>query len=148
MSDFERDLRKGIFCAELADTMKLAADFVASFLNAREDEIIITLSGDLGAGKTAFVKGLARALGVEQTVKSPSFNICCVYDTPDSRKLVHIDAYRLSDPNAYDDLLIEEIAPSPRIVCVEWPEMVGDFANALNLKLEIVGESRLIRLVD
>ncbi len=83
----------------------------------------LALYGDLGSGKTTFTKGIAAGLGVLETVKSPSFNIYCIYSGSRS-VLVHMDAYRLSSPAAYEDLLIDEIAPDPKILCVEWPENI------------------------
>ncbi len=148
MDDFRNMVRKGVVCPSLGDTTKLAADFAAYLLKSGGDEILISLSGDLGSGKTAFVKGMARALGVSETVKSPSFNICCIYGTADKRRLVHVDAYRLSGREAFDGLLIDELAPAPRIVCVEWPESVGLSGEDFRLKFEVVGENsrRIIML--
>ena len=99
-------LRGGLETSSAAE----AADFAAAFAASFPPDFALTLSGDLGTGKTNFAKGLARGLGITETVKSPSFNICCIYDIPDGRKFVHIDAYRLSSPEAFDDLLIDEIA--------------------------------------
>jgi len=128
-----------------AETAEIAARFAAIL----PKDCFVALSGDLGAGKTAFVKGLAAALGVKETVKSPSFNIYSVYKTSDGRKFVHLDAYRLSSAASFDDLLLDEIAPSPRILCVEWPENVEKSVpeDAVRLKFTSRGEnSRLIEL--
>ena len=114
-----------------------AADFAAAFAASFPPDFALTLSGDLGTGKTNFAKGLARGLGITETVKSPSFNICCIYDIPDGRKFVHIDAYRLSSPEAFDDLLIDEIAPSPRILCIEWPEAVEAALPHIDARLKL-----------
>lgn len=66
-------------------------------------------------------------------------------------KFVHIDAYRLSGAEAFEDLLIDEIAPSPKIVCVEWPEMAGEAIpdNAVKIRLEILQNgSHFIKFYD
>lgn len=66
-------------------------------------------------------------------------------------KFVHIDAYRLSGAEAFEDLLIDEIAPSPKIVCVEWPEMAGEAIpdNAVKIRLKILQNgSHFIKFYD
>lgn len=137
-------LRGGLETSSAAE----AADFAAAFAASFPPDFALTLSGDLGTGKTNFAKGLARGLGITETVKSPSFNICCIYDIPDGRKFVHIDAYRLSSPEAFDDLLIDEIAPSPRILCIEWPEAVEAALPHIDarLKLSSDGTTHTVKL--
>lgn len=129
-------LKQGFRSGSAESTLKLSS-FFASELPA---DCFITLSGDLGAGKTTFVKGLAQGLGVKEMVKSPSFNIYGIYDTAGGGKLVHLDAYRLSGAEAFDDLLLDEIVPGDKIVCVEWPEMVADALppDAYALKFDIL----------
>lgn len=137
-------LRGGLETSSAAE----AADFAAAFAASFPPDFALTLSGDLGTGKTNFAKGLARGLGITETVKSPSFNICCIYDIPDGRKFVHIDAYRLSSPEAFDDLLIDEIAPSPRILCIEWPEAVEAALPHIDARLKFSsdGTTHTVRL--
>lgn len=139
-----QQLKNGVKCASLADTAHWAGLFLQA---ANSRDFSLALNGDLGTGKTTFVKALAKSLGIEQTVKSPSFNICCIYDIPDGGKLVHIDAYRLSEPGQFDDLLIDEIAPSPRILCVEWAENVrGAFEPDYVLDLDIIDGAHTIKM--
>ena len=125
----------------------LVGKLLAFGLWLRGDDFSVALSGGLGAGKTAFVKCLARAKGITQKVKSPSFNICCVYDIPSGGKLVHVDAYRFADGARFEDLLLDEIAPSPRILCVEWAEIVADyFKPDYWLDFDIRGNVHTIKL--
>ena len=143
MADIFERLKVGIVCETLEETFAVAKEFVGVI----GTDCSIALSGDLGTGKTAFVKGLGKALSISQTIKSPSFNICCVYDVPDGRKFVHIDAYRFTNPELFEDLLIDEIAPSPRIVCVEWAEMAqGYFEPDYWLELDIKNGAHIIKL--
>ncbi len=144
MADILKRLENGIVCETLEQTFAVAREFVGAI----KKDCAIALSGDLGTGKTTFVKGLGKALGIPQTIKSPSFNICCVYDIPDGRKLVHIDAYRFTEPSQFEDLLIDEIAPSPRIVCVEWAELAGEFFDPdYVLQLDIVANTHVIKML-
>ena len=103
-----------------AETEALAADLAASL--APGDVVLV--SGDLGAGKTTFVRGAARALGVRVPVTSPTFTIARRYE--DGRvPLSHLDLYRLDGLAAEEpDLLDEELGPH-RVAFVEWPEHAG-----------------------
>ncbi len=143
MSDILEKLANGVVCESLESTDAVAL----SFARAAGGDFSLALSGGLGAGKTAFVKCLARAKGITQKVKSPSFNICCVYDIPAGGKFVHVDAYRFADGSRFEDLLLDEIAPSPRILCVEWAEIVADyFKPDYWLDFDIRGNAHTIKL--
>ena len=80
---------------------------------------IIELIGDVGAGKTTFVRGLAKGLGIKQEVTSPSFTISKTYALPDGRNLIHYDFYRLKDPGLMANDLKENLN-SNNIIIVEW----------------------------
>src|SRR6476469_6389369 len=85
---------------------------------------IIELVGDVGAGKTTLVRGIASGMGVDETVQSPSFTISRVYDAPDDRRLVHYDFYRLQEPGIMANELDETIHEEGTVVAVEWAEAV------------------------
>jgi tRNA threonylcarbamoyladenosine biosynthesis protein TsaE len=87
-------------------------------------DTILALHGDLGAGKTTFVRGFAQAWAVPEPVTSPTFNYFLIYRG--SRQLIHLDAYRFSRPEDYDSLLIDEFLESPWCLAIEWPEKLGD----------------------
>ena len=94
-----------------------------SFAQLLPVDTVLTLEGDLGAGKTTFVRGLARGWGIADDVTSPSFALLHVYQG--IRQLIHIDAYRLNSAAGFDDLLVWDIARSPWNVVIEWPEKVA-----------------------
>jgi tRNA threonylcarbamoyladenosine biosynthesis protein TsaE len=86
---------------------------------------VVLLHGDLGAGKTTLTKGIARALGVGDTVSSPSFALVNEYAMPHLR-LFHLDLYRLNDPADLDSIGFAELTSSEDgIAIVEWPERAG-----------------------
>ncbi len=106
----------------------------------RPDDVVL-LTGDLGAGKTAFVKGLAEGLGVDPLeVSSPTFTLIQEY-RGGRLTLHHIDLYRLT-PREVDDLGLEELVISGAVVAVEWPDRwtrVPD--GAVRVELRVAGEN-------
>ena len=102
---------------------------------------VVTLSGDLGAGKTTLVRGLLRALGHEGEVPSPSFAIIQPYEELQP-PVWHADLYRLEHSSELAELGLDSLDDS--VLIVEWPELAGDNAwpNALRLTLEITGPKR------
>lgn len=89
---------------------------------------IVALRGELGAGKTTFVQGFARAIHVRETPKSPTFNLAKRYDVPGTPyALWHLDCYRLQGRRDLDALHMHDVFSDFRnIVLVEWPEKIGD----------------------
>jgi len=123
-----------IECAS-AEEMERAAE---RFGKTLPNDCTLALHGGLGSGKTTFVRGLARAFGIEDSVTSPSFNIYNVHEGR-SRQLVHMDAYRLPSPDAVDALMLEEFLRSPWCWVVEWPEKIEPSlpSDAIHLDFEI-----------
>lgn len=109
---------------------------------------VISLSGDLGAGKTAFVQGAAAALGVEDRVTSPSFILVKEYQG--TFPILHLDVYRLSNLQELTDLGYEEFLDPRWVVFIEWGDAIGPLLPAALLEVEIrrgIGEDeRLIAL--
>jgi tRNA threonylcarbamoyladenosine biosynthesis protein TsaE len=104
---------------------------------------VVLLSGELGAGKTAFVRGLARALGVpEEDVTSPTFTLVQEYRTPHA-VLFHVDLYRLS-PREVEDLGLDEMT-GEGILAVEWPDRWVDLPPAAyDVQIEPLGGDRRV----
>lgn len=111
---------------------------------------VVALEGDLGAGKTTFVQGLAAALGAKRPVTSPTF--CLVVEHPaDTLLLVHLDLYRLHGPDDVLDLGWEDYLSRGAVLLVEWPDRAGDLipADAWHVRLEqgTDEDSRTIRFL-
>lgn len=106
---------------------------------------VIGLSGPLGAGKTTFVQMVAKELGVSATVPSPTFTLVRPYEITHSafKRLIHIDAYRLTDADTRG-IGWEEYATNPEnVVIVEWPENLGEEVarNIPTIRLDVVSEN-------
>ena len=125
-----------------------AARFVAT-LKPQSVATVVTLSGDLGAGKTTFVQGVAKALGVEETVTSPTFVLEKIYELRERsyKRLIHIDACRLENAHELQALGWREILSDPsNLILLEWPERVADIIpdSAIRIIVEGSGDSRTL----
>ena len=87
--------------------------------------LVITLSGELGAGKTSLVQAICAGYGVTGEVTSPTFALVHEYAAPRS-PVLHLDLYRLDRPDQLDDLGWDETLSAHALVLVEWPERAGD----------------------
>jgi tRNA threonylcarbamoyladenosine biosynthesis protein TsaE len=138
MSIFAK-LRAGVTTSSAEESHALAEEFA----RALPPDTTLALHGDLGVGKTTFVQGLARGLGVTDPVTSPTFNIFTLHKGA-TRTLVHMDAYRLDDDRQLDALMLEDFLVSPWCLAVEWPEKIAAWIpkNALHLDLGITPDQR------
>ena len=88
--------------------------------------IFLGLRGQLGAGKSVLARAIARGAGVEGAMPSPTFNLLFRYPAGEGVQVVHMDLYRLRDPEELWELGWEELGQGPENVLVEWPERAGD----------------------
>jgi tRNA threonylcarbamoyladenosine biosynthesis protein TsaE len=114
---------------------------------------LITLTGDLGAGKTTFTQQLAKHLGITDRVVSPTFGIMKGYELdnhPLYDQLIHIDAYRIEDISEVGPLRLREVFQTPRtLICLEWPEQITEILpeEKVSVIIEIgEGEKRKITI--
>ena len=107
---------------------------------------VIGLLGDLGAGKTTLVRGVARGLNINEVVQSPTFNIMKLYLKGD-RPLIHIDAYRLADLNT-DIGLDEYIGYKTGLTMIEWPLFIKELLPENALWIEITNTGETSRKID
>ena len=138
MTIFEK-LRAGVATASAEETRSLAAELAA----ALPPDSTLALHGDLGAGKTTFVQGLAHGFGIVEPVTSPTFTIFTLHRKTVGM-LVHLDAYRLDDPRQIETLMLDDFLVSPWCLAVEWPEKIAAWLpdTALHLALGITDDGR------
>jgi tRNA threonylcarbamoyladenosine biosynthesis protein TsaE len=103
----------------------------------------VALHGDLGAGKTTWVQGMALGFGITEPVTSPTFTVYSLHQGP-LRMLAHLDAYRLESADEAADLLLEEFLVSPWCLAVEWPDRLHGWISedALRLDFDIRSDGR------
>jgi tRNA threonylcarbamoyladenosine biosynthesis protein TsaE len=117
--------------ATAAFATQLAAALTRANLNA-----CIALHGDLGAGKTTFVRHLLRALGVEGRIKSPTYAVVEPY-TVNAGEVWHFDFYRFSDPREWEDAGFRDIFASAGLKLCEWPQNAAGVMPTPDLELDI-----------
>lgn len=130
------------------ETFRLAAT-LGHYLKGGE---LIALEGELGAGKTQFVKGLAYGLGAAEPVTSPTFTLIHLYQG--RLPLAHFDVYRLPNPEALEELGYDEFFYGAGVTAVEWSDLIGSYLPGQYLQVMIhrefqtqTGEFRVISLI-
>ena len=108
--------------------------------------MVICLNGDLGSGKTVFVKGFANALGIEEVITSPTFNIVKEYYSGEM-PLFHMDVYRLDEGNVEIDF--DEYFNKKGITIIEWADLIKDKLpkNRLEITIKIVDEDTRVLII-
>ena len=124
------------YVAHGADEMRaFGARLARALLEAPADEsLLITLSGELGAGKTTLVGGLLAELGHVGPVRSPTYTLLEPYRLQ-GRDITHCDLYRLRHPDELDDLGLRDLQGAGSVLLVEWPEKAGERLGATDLAL-------------
>ena len=117
------------------ETERIGSEFAASLPGGT----VVAMYGDLGAGKTAFVRGMARGMGLDCRVSSPTFTI--VNEYLGERELIHFDMYRLSSADELFDIGWEDYISRGAVCVVEWSENVAEaMEEAITVTIEKLGE--------
>jgi tRNA threonylcarbamoyladenosine biosynthesis protein TsaE len=127
--------------AGLADLGEVAK----SFLKTAGDRKVWLLNGEMGSGKTTFVKVLCQQLGVSETMSSPTFSIVNEYLTDRDTKVFHFDFYRLKNEAEAYDIGTEEYFYSGNYCFVEWPEKIPSLIPAERVEISITPENQTYR---
>ena len=130
-------------------TTRSEMDTIALAQNLESEKfpnMVICLNGELGSGKTIFTKGFANALGINETVTSPTFNIIKEYDG--ELPLYHMDVYRL-DGNT-EGVNVEEYFTKGGVVIIEWASTIKDILpeKRLDIKFKIAGENTRVLVIN
>lgn len=97
----------------------------------------VELHGELGAGKTSFVRHLLRAMGVQGRIKSPTYAVVEPHQTPDGLAISHFDFYRFNDPREWEDAGFRDLFAAPGLKLAEWPEKAAGLLPPPDLALHI-----------
>ena len=128
------------------DTRRFAASLASVLAATAPTSLFVTLEGDLGTGKTTFVRHLLQAMGVTGRIKSPTY---AVVESYDMIKLWHFDFYRFNDPQEWEEAGFRDIFASPGYKLAEWPKKTGDLLPEPDIAILIVAnmdESRMVTL--
>ena len=126
----------------IEDTMELAENIESE----KFPGMIICLDGELGSGKTVFVKGFAKSLGIEENITSPTFNIVKEYNVGEM-PLYHMDGYRLEEDD--ESIGFQDYFNGGGITIIEWSELIEDSLpdERLDIKFKVIDEdTRVIKL--
>lgn len=136
------------------ETIDIAYQFTKRLLKEKKDYYLILLDGELGAGKTHFTKGIAKALGITQIIKSPSYNYVNEYILG-KQKMYHFDAWRIQDKKELEELNFISWIKNSNIIVVEWPTVlinlvseIFEFLSYVLIEIVVVDEnSRNFRII-
>ncbi len=124
------------------DTM----EFAENLESEKFPGMLICLNGELGSGKTVFVKGFARALGIKETITSPTFSLIKEY-TNGEMPLFHMDLYRLE--NSSEDFGLDDYLNQDAVCILEWPEMIEEQIpeERLDINIKVLDENTRVLVV-
>ncbi len=132
-----------LFLADESDTLKLGAKIANQFPQGG----IVLLYGDLGSGKTTFVRGLLAACGHQGAVKSPTYTLVEPYELQ-GRTIYHFDLYRLGDPEELEYVGGRDYFDENALCLIEWPEKAAGFLPKadISIHLRYQGEGREVKI--
>jgi tRNA threonylcarbamoyladenosine biosynthesis protein TsaE len=131
-----------------AETVRLGEEFGAKFIR---DGVVVCVHGELGAGKTHFIKGIAGSLGIdERELTSPTYSLANEFEiesragSTDLRTLYHLDCYRFEKPEELLELGVEDyLYPHHAATIIEWPERIAGLIpeGAIHVKINVISET-------
>ena len=110
----------------------------------------VAFYGEMGAGKTTFIKAICKELGVADHTSSPTFALGNEYETGDKKKIYHFDLYRIKKESEVYDMGYEDYVYSGNYCFIEWPEKVEELLpkNTLRIRIKVIGEQRMVTIED
>jgi tRNA threonylcarbamoyladenosine biosynthesis protein TsaE len=120
-----------VYCKDHEATEQLAI----MLAKVMPKNMIVYLYGDLGAGKSTFARAFIQALGFKGSVKSPTYTLLEVYQYDDDKYALHMDLYRIAEPEEVDYLALESYEKSATVTLIEWPEKGEGFIPLPDIKV-------------
>lgn len=111
-------------------------DFGAKLYQTCSQGGVIFLNGNLGVGKTTLVRGFLHAADITQSIRSPTYTLMEHYET-EKLKVIHMDLYRLSEPDELEYLAVREMLNTDTLFFIEWPEKAQGFFRQIDLEINI-----------
>lgn len=129
-----------IYINNISEIQESAKDFLSHFPKPS----VIAFFGEMGAGKTTFIKAICQELGVIDTVNSPTFAIINEYEVEQGKNLYHFDLYRMEKPEEVVDIGFEDYLYSGNWCFIEWPEIAESYfpENLVRVKIEEIENGR------
>ena len=124
----------------ISDLKEVVASLAVDILKHK----VVTFEGDLGAGKTTFIKALCHHLGITDLVSSPTFSIVNEYEHPsDALKVYHMDLYRLADEDELINIGFEDYLDSGDLILIEWPQIAKHLlpSNTIGIHIKLFDNS-------
>jgi tRNA threonylcarbamoyladenosine biosynthesis protein TsaE len=124
-------IKRYVLCSTSEEMTEKAGAALAPFAKG-----IVCIEGDLGAGKTVFVRGIAKGLGINEYITSPTFNIINVYET---KEIVfnHMDAYRMTNSEMLYDIGFDEMVESADITVIEWADLIMEAVSKYDIRIRM-----------
>jgi tRNA threonylcarbamoyladenosine biosynthesis protein TsaE len=127
------------------ETAQISKNFASKLVNKDSMAVVVGLYGELGSGKTTFMKYLAESFGISETIQSPTFVIEKIYELEERpfKHLIHIDAYRIEKEEEMINLGWNEIVTDlENLICVEWPDRIpGIMPKHIKIMFEHISEN-------
>lgn len=135
-------------CPTIADTQSLAA-VIGGVVEGGD---VLEFTSDLGGGKTTFVKGLGKGMGVQDVVQSPTFTLSQLHKADRGLELHHFDFYRLDEPGVMSAELAESLQQPNVVTAIEWGDIVHDILpkdrTTIHISVAEHDETRIIRITS
>lgn len=129
--------KRRVACSDEQSMQKLGSSLVTELAPGT----LMSLSGELGAGKSFLARAMIHAAGYEGRVKSPTYTLIESYEIAspltDIRRIAHLDLYRLADPDELHYLGFDDVLDSHDLVMIEWPEKAGDLMPPVTVRISI-----------
>jgi tRNA threonylcarbamoyladenosine biosynthesis protein TsaE len=132
------------------DSLDTIKETAAQFINQIGERTVFAFNGKMGAGKTTFIKSICEAMGVKETVNSPTFSIVNEYEAADGRIIYHFDCYRINKIQEALDLGAEEYLYSGNLCFIEWSENIAPILpdSIVNVDIEEMENGKRNVMID